>query len=58
MEHQEVSHFFHCMQCGLHFQIDLVVANHEGSREIDAGVIRVRLDLRIRLEREDKGLVG
>lgn len=51
-EHQEASHVFHCMQCDLQFQMDLEVASHEGSREIEAGVIRVRLDPRIRLERE------
>lgn len=50
--HQEVSHVFHCMQCDLHFQMDLEVARNVGSQEIDAGVIRVRLDPRIRLERE------
>ena len=52
VEHQEVSHVFHCMQCDLQFQMDLEVASHEGSQEIDAGVIHVRLDPRIRLERE------
>lgn len=50
--HQEVSHVFHCMQCDLQFQMDLEVTSHEGSQEIDEGVIRVRLDPRIKLERE------
>lgn len=51
VEHQEVSHVFQCMQCDLHFQVDLEVARNAGSQEIDAGVVRVRLDPRIRLER-------
>jgi quercetin dioxygenase-like cupin family protein len=53
IEHQEFTHVFHCMQCDLQFQMDLDVASHEGSQEIDAGVIRVRLDPHIKLERED-----
>ena len=52
VEHQEVSHVFHCMQCDLQFQMDLEVTSHDGSQEIDEGVIRVRLDPRIKLERE------
>ncbi len=52
IDHQEVSHVFHCMQCDLQFQMDMAVTSHEGSQEIDKGVIRVRLDPRIRLERE------
>lgn len=53
VEHQEFTHVFHCMQCDLQFQMDLDVASHEGSQEIDAGVIRVRLDPHIKLERQD-----
>jgi len=49
--HQAVSHVFHCMQFDLQFQMDLEVARNVGSQEIDAGVVRVRLDPRIRLER-------
>ncbi len=45
-------HSLACMQCDLQFQMDLEVARNVGSQEIDAGVIRVRLDPRIRLERE------
>ncbi len=52
VEHQEVSHVFHCMQCDLQFQMDLAVTSHEGSQEIDEGVLRLRLDPCIRLERE------
>jgi len=52
VDHQEVSHVFHCMQCDLQFQMDMAVTSHEGSLEINAGVIRVRLDPRIMLERE------
>ncbi len=47
----EVSHVFHCMQCDLEFQMDLEMVSHEGSPEIGAGVMRVRLDPRVRLER-------
>lgn len=49
---QEVSHVFHCMQCDLQFQMDMAVTSRNGSHEIDAGVVRVRLDPRIKLERE------
>lgn len=52
VDHQEVSHVFHCMECDLQFQMDMVVTSHKGSQEIDEGVIRVRLDPRIKLERE------
>jgi hypothetical protein len=52
VDHQEVSHIFHCMQCDLQFQMDMAVTSHKGSQEIDEGVIRVRLDPRIKLERE------
>jgi hypothetical protein len=52
VDHQEVSHVFHCMQCDLQFQMDIAVTSHRGSEEIDEGVIRVRLDPRIKLERE------
>ena len=52
VEHQEVSHVFHCMQCDLQFQMDLEVTSRKGSLEIDEGVMRIRLDPRIRLERE------
>ena len=52
VDHQEVSHVFHCMQCDLQFQMDIAVTSHGGSEEIDEGVIRVRLDHRIKLERE------
>lgn len=52
VEHQEVSHVFHCMQCDLQFQMDLEVTSHKESHEIDEGVVRVRLDPRMRLERE------
>lgn len=51
VEHQEVSHVFHCMECDLQLQMDLEVTSHTGSQEIDEGVLRVRLDPRIRLER-------
>ncbi len=50
---QEVSHVFHCMQCDLHFQMDIAITSRNGSHEIDTGVVRVRLDPRIKLERED-----
>jgi hypothetical protein len=50
--HQEVSQVFHCMQCDLQFQMDIAVTSRNGSHEIDAGVVRVRLDPRIKLERE------
>lgn len=49
---QEVSHVFHCMQCDLQFQMDMAIISRKGSHEIDEGVIRVRLDPRIKLERE------
>ena len=49
---QEVSHVFHCMQCDLQFQIDMAVTSLNGSHEIDAGVVRVRLDPCIKLEWE------
>ncbi len=52
VEHQEVSHVFYCMQCDLQFQMDLAVTSHGGSQEIDEGVICVRLDPCIKLERE------
>ena len=52
VDRQEVSHVFHCMQCDLQFQMDMAVTSHEGSQEIDEGVIRVRLDPRNRLEWE------
>jgi hypothetical protein len=52
VDHQEVSHVFHCMQCDLHFQMDMAVTSRKGSHEIDAGVIRVRLDPCIKLEQE------
>ena len=54
VEHQEVSHVFHCMQCDLEFQMDLAIARNPGSQGIDAGVVRVRMDPRIRLERADQ----
>lgn len=49
---QEVSHVFHCMQCDLQFQMDMAITSRKGSHAIDAGVVRVRLDPRIKLERE------
>jgi hypothetical protein len=49
---QEVSHVFHCMQCDLQLQIDVAVTSRNGSHERDAGVVRIRLDPRIKLERE------
>jgi hypothetical protein len=52
VSHQEVSHVFHCMQCDLQVQMDIAVTSRNGSHEIDAGVVRVRLDPRITLERE------
>lgn len=52
VDHQEVSHVFHCMQCDLQFQMDMAVTSRKGSHEIDEGVVRVRLDPRIKLERE------
>ena len=53
VSHQEVSHVFHCMHCDLQFQMDMAITSRNGSHEIDAGVVRVRLDPRIRLEREE-----
>ena len=52
VDHQEVSHVFHCMQCDLQFQMDMAITSRKGSHEIEEGVIRVRLDPRIKLERE------
>ncbi len=49
---QEVSHVFHCMQCDLQFQVDMAVTRSNGSHMIDTGVVRVRLDPHIKLERE------
>jgi hypothetical protein len=49
---QEVSHVFYCMQCDLQFQMDMAVTSRNGSHERDAGVVRIRLDPRIKLERE------
>ena len=53
VNHQEVSHVFHCMHCDLQFQMDMAITSRNGSHEIDGGVVRVRLDPRIRLEREE-----
>ena len=52
--HQEVSHVFYCMQCDLQFQMDIAVTSRNESHELDAGVARVRLNPRIRLEREEE----
>jgi len=52
--YQEVSHVFHCMQCDLQFQMDMAVTSHGGSHEIDTGIIHIRLDPRIKLEREEE----
>lgn len=52
-DYQEVSHVFHCMQCNLQFQMDIAVTSRKGTHEIDEGVVRVRLDPRIKLEREE-----
>lgn len=52
VDRQEVSHVFHCMQCDLQFQMDMAITSRKGSHAIDAGVIRVQLDPRIKLERE------
>ncbi len=52
VDRQEVSHVFHCMQCDLQFQMDMAITSRKGSHEIDAGVVRVWLDPRIKLERE------
>lgn len=52
VSYQEVSHVFHCMQCDLQFQADIAVISHKDSQKIDAGVIRVRLDPRVKLDRE------
>jgi hypothetical protein len=52
ISHQEVSHVFHCMQCDLQFQMDMAMISSNGSYEIDAGIVRVRLDPRIKLEQE------
>ncbi len=52
VDHQEVSYVFQCMQCDLQFQMDMAITSRKGSHEIDAGVVRVRLDPRIKLERE------
>ncbi len=49
---KEVSHVFHCMQCDLQFQMDIAVTSSNGSHKIDAGIVRVRLDPRIKLEQE------
>jgi hypothetical protein len=52
VEHREVSQVFYCVQCDFQFQMDLAVTGRKGSHEIDEGIVRVRLDPRIRLERE------
>jgi hypothetical protein len=39
VDHLEVSHVFHCMQCDLQFQMDMAVTSHGGSEEIDEVVI-------------------
>ncbi len=52
VDRQEVSHVFHCMQCDLQFQMDMAITSRKGSHEIDTGVVRVRLDPRVKLERE------
>jgi hypothetical protein len=54
--YQEISHVFHCMECDLQLQMDIAVHSHEASTErdeaeIDDGIVRVRLDPRIKLER-------
>lgn len=49
--YQEISHVFHCMQCDLQLQMDIAVLSQEASTEIDGGIVRVRLDPRIKLER-------
>ena len=52
VDRQEVSYVFQCMQCDLQFQMDMAITRRKGSHEIEEGVIRVRLDPRIKLERE------
>lgn len=54
--YQETSHVFHCMECDLQLQMDIAVHSHEASTEIDEteideGIVRIRLDPRIKLER-------
>lgn len=49
---QEVSHVFYCMQCDLQFQVDMAVTSSNGSHTIDSGIVRVRLNPHIKLERE------
>jgi hypothetical protein len=52
VHHQEVSHVFHCMQCDFEFQMDMAITSSNGSPEKDAGIVHVRLDPHIKLERE------
>jgi hypothetical protein len=54
ISHQEVSHVFYCMQCDLQFQMDIAVTSRNELHELDAGVARVRLNPRIRLERGEE----
>lgn len=54
VNHQEVSHVFHCMQCDLQFQIDIAVTSRKGSHGVEEGVVRLRLDPSIRLQREEE----
>jgi hypothetical protein len=49
---REVSHVFYCMQCDLQFQMDMAMTSRNGSHERDAWVVRIRLNPRIKLERE------
>ena len=53
ISHREVSHVFYCMQCDLQFQVDLAVIGQKGSQEIGAGIMRIRLDPRLKLERAE-----
>ncbi len=52
IDHQEVSHVIYCMQCDLQFQLDIAVTSRMLPHEIAAGVIQVRLDPHVKLERD------
>lgn len=50
--YQEMSHVFMCMECQLNLQIDVALHSRDTSMEIDEGIMRIRLDPRIKLIRE------
>ena len=50
---REVSHVFYCMQCDLQFQVDMAVISQKGSQEIGVGIMRIRLDPHLKLERAE-----